>query len=87
MLVIGATVVATDSGPSVTADRIGQLLVASTRTPPSLEELLEAQDAATTMQPTITKGQKDRPKTRVSGMDKSYPYLGEGHLIVRDTYV
>jgi hypothetical protein len=87
MLVIGATVVATVNGPSVTAERIGQLLVASTRTPPSLEELLEAQDAATTMQPTITKGQKDRSKTRVSVMDKSYPYLGEGHLIVRDTYV
>jgi hypothetical protein len=85
MLVMGATVVATDSGPSVTADRIGQLLVASTRTPPSLEELLEAQDAATTMQPTITKGQKDRSKTRVRDMGKSYPYLGEGHLIVRDT--
>jgi hypothetical protein len=64
MLVIGATVVATVNGPSVTADRIGQLLVASTRTPPSLEELLEPQDAATTMQLTITKGLKDRLKTR-----------------------
>jgi predicted DNA-binding protein (UPF0278 family) len=68
MLVIGATVVATDSGPSVTANRIGQLLVASTRTPPSLEELLEPQDAATTMQLTITKGLKDRLKTRTKPM-------------------
>jgi hypothetical protein len=64
MLVIGATVVATVNGPSVTADRIGQLLVASTRTPPSLEELLEPQDAAITMQPAITKGRKNWPKTR-----------------------
>jgi hypothetical protein len=85
MLVIGATVVATVNGPSVTADRIGQLLVASTRTPPSLEELLEPQDAANTMQLTITKGLKDRLKTRTKLMGKSYPYLGEGHLIVRDT--
>jgi hypothetical protein len=64
MLVIGATVVATVNGPSVTADRIGQLLVVSTRTPPSLEELLEPQDAATTMQLTITKGRKNWLKTR-----------------------
>jgi hypothetical protein len=64
MLVIGATVVATVNGPSVTADRIGQLLVVSTRTPPSLEELLEPQDAATTMQLTMTKGRKNWPKTR-----------------------
>jgi hypothetical protein len=68
MLVIGATVVATVNGPSVTADRIGQLLVVSTRTPPSLEELLEPQDAATTMQLTITKGLKDRLKTRTKLM-------------------
>jgi hypothetical protein len=64
MLVIGATVVATVNGPSVTADRIGQLLVVSTRTPPSLEELLEPQDAATTMQLTMTKGRKNWLKTR-----------------------
>jgi hypothetical protein len=68
MLVIGATVVATVNGPSVTAERIGQLLVVSTRTPPSLEELLEPQDAATTMQLTITKGLKDRLQTRTKLM-------------------
>jgi hypothetical protein len=72
MLVIGATVVATVNGPSVTADRIGQLLVVSTRTPPSLEELLEPQDAATTMQPTIAKALKERTKSRGKLMLKSY---------------
>jgi hypothetical protein len=72
MLVIGATVVATVNGPSVTADRIGQLLVVSTRTPPSLEELLEPQDAAITMQLTITKGRKNWLKTRGEVMNQSY---------------
>ena len=72
MLVIGATVVATVNGPSVTADRIGQLLLASTRTPPSLGELLEAQDAATTAQHTITKGLKERTKTRGKPIVESY---------------
>ena len=72
MLVIGATVVATVNGPSVTADRIGQLSPAPASTPPSLGELLEAQETATTMQPTIAKGLKERAKSRIKLIPKSY---------------
>ena len=68
MLVIGATVVATVNGPSVTAERIGQLSPAPASTPPSLGELLEAQDAATTRQPTIANGLKERTKSRGKDM-------------------
>ena len=72
MLVIGATVVATVNGPSVTADRIGQLSPAPASTPPSLGELLEAQETATTMQPTITKVLKERTKSRGKTIFESY---------------
>jgi hypothetical protein len=72
MLVIGATVVATVNGPSVTAERIGQLSVAPASTPPSLGEPLEEHALANITVATTRTPRKDRTLYQAKPIAESY---------------
>jgi hypothetical protein len=72
MLVIGATVVATVNGPSVTAERIGQLSPAPASTPPSLGEPLEEHALANITVAATKAPATDRTLYRAKLIAKSY---------------